>query len=108
MIFGRRELRHETESSQAQPQPTIRLAADEPKLNVAKASVPLLPIVLLSVDAMAGPYSVGRFLVGPGRILAAMLIGVAAAGLDEPQQDGRAWRQPFLTARVMGIPTSSR
>ena len=43
--------------------------------------MPLLPIFLLTVDSMAGPYSVSRFLVGPGRILAAMMIGVAAAGL---------------------------
>jgi C4-dicarboxylate transporter, DcuC family len=54
--------------------------ADERGLNLAKAVVPLLPILLLTVDSMAGSYSVGRFLVGPARILAAMLIGVAAAG----------------------------
>ena len=47
-----------------------------------------LPILLLSVDAMAGPYSVGRFLVGPGRILAAMLIGIAAAGLTSFRKSG--------------------
>jgi C4-dicarboxylate transporter, DcuC family len=81
MIFGRRE-RHA--DGPIEPRPTAAddpPRADEPKFNVAKALVPLLPIVLLSVDAMAGPYSVGRFLVGPGRILAAMLIGIAAAGL---------------------------
>jgi C4-dicarboxylate transporter, DcuC family len=55
--------------------------AHELQLNLAKALVPLLPILLLTLDAHAGPYSVGRFLVGPARILAAMLIGVAAAGL---------------------------
>jgi C4-dicarboxylate transporter, DcuC family len=54
--------------------------ADERRLNFAKAMVPLLPIVLLTVDSMAGPLSVSRFLIGPARILAAMLIGVAAAG----------------------------
>ena len=54
--------------------------AAERRLNLAKAVVPLLPILLLTVDSMAGPYSVSRFLIGPARILAAMLIGVAAAG----------------------------
>ena len=48
---------------------------------MAKAIIPLLPIILLVVDSMAGSYSVGRFLPGPSRILAAMLIGIAAAGL---------------------------
>jgi DcuC family C4-dicarboxylate transporter len=54
----------------------------EPKLNVAKAIIPLLPIILLVVDSMAGSYSVERFLPGPSRILAAMILGVAAAGLS--------------------------
>ncbi len=67
----------------AEPEPAI-----EPKLNRAKALVPLLPILLLSIDAMAGPYSVGQFLVGPGRILAAMLIGIAAAGLTSFGKSG--------------------
>jgi DcuC family C4-dicarboxylate transporter len=55
--------------------------ADERQLNVFKAVVPLLPIVLLTLDAMAGPNSIGRYLIGPARILAAMMIGIAAAGL---------------------------
>ncbi len=58
------------------------------RLNLVKAFVPLLPIFLLTVDSMAGPYSVGRFLVGPARILAAMMIGVAAAGLTSSGKSG--------------------
>ncbi len=56
-------------------------AEQERRLNLAKAAVPLLPILLLMVDSMAGEYSVGRYLPGPARILAAILIGVAVAGL---------------------------
>jgi C4-dicarboxylate transporter, DcuC family len=85
LIFGRREPR----AHSIDPLPTASgepPGADEPRLNVAKAIVPLLPIVLLTVDAMAGPYSVSRFLVGPGRILAAMLIGIAAAGVTSPRK----------------------
>jgi DcuC family C4-dicarboxylate transporter len=80
LIFGRRELRagdRIVPSPDAVDGPT---QVDEPRLNIAKALVPMLPIMLLTVDAMGGPYAVGRFLPGPGRILAAMLIGVAAAG----------------------------
>jgi DcuC family C4-dicarboxylate transporter len=55
---------------------------------VAKAVVPLLPVLLLTLDSMAGPYSVSRFLPGPARILAAMLIGVAAAGLTSFGKSG--------------------
>ena len=60
----------------------------EQRLNVAKALVPLLPILLLSLDALAGPNPVTRSLVGPGRILAAMLIGIAAAGLTSLGKSG--------------------
>ena len=60
----------------------------ERQLDLVKAMVPVLPIVLLSVDAMAGPYAVSRFLPGPARILAAMMIGVAAAGLTSLGKSG--------------------
>jgi DcuC family C4-dicarboxylate transporter len=50
-------------------------------INLIKAVVPVLPIVLLALDAQVGPNPVTRALPGPSRILAAMLIGVVAAGL---------------------------
>jgi DcuC family C4-dicarboxylate transporter len=81
LIFGRRELRAGNRIVSGPKTADDPTQLDEPRLNIAKALVPMFPIVLLTVDAMAGPYSVGRFLVGPGRILAAMLIGVAAAGV---------------------------
>jgi C4-dicarboxylate transporter, DcuC family len=63
--------------------------AGEQRVNLAKAMVPLLPILLLTLDAMAGANSPGRFLVGPGRILAAMLIGIVAAGLTSRGRTAR-------------------
>ena len=79
------------------------------RLNLAKALVPLLPILLLTLDAMAGPV-LGRSLSPSGlaRILAAMLIGVAAAGLDQPRQDASAWRRPSLKGRATATRMSSR
>ena len=47
-----------------------------------------LPIVLLTVDAMAGPIRSAGSSSGPGRILAAMLIGIAAAGLTSLGKSG--------------------
>ncbi len=69
------DVRHSAPHEEAAP-------ADKRRLNLAKALVPLLPILLLTLDAMAGPYSAGRFLPGPARILAAMIIGIVAAGLS--------------------------
>jgi DcuC family C4-dicarboxylate transporter len=54
---------------------------EQPPIRLIKAVVPVLPIVLLALDAHFGPNPVTRFLPGPSRILAAMLIGVVAAGL---------------------------
>jgi C4-dicarboxylate transporter, DcuC family len=77
------------ERRNGEPAAAIAPANDQPappeqqerRLNFAKAAVPLLPILLLLVDSMAGEYSVGRYLPGPARILAAILIGVVVAGL---------------------------
>src|SRR5262249_8068881 len=80
LIFGRRELRAGDRIVPGPETADAPTQVREPRLNIAKAIVPMLPIVLLTVDAMAGPFSVSRFLPGPRRILAAMLIGVAAAG----------------------------
>jgi DcuC family C4-dicarboxylate transporter len=51
------------------------------RVNLMKALVPVLPILLLTLDSLFGPNVVMRSLVGPARILAAMLIGVVVAGL---------------------------
>jgi len=45
------------------------------------AAVTVLPLLLLSLDARFGPTVLSRHLDGPGRILAAMVCGVIAAGL---------------------------
>jgi DcuC family C4-dicarboxylate transporter len=50
--------------------------------------IPGLPILLLSLDAMIGPNVVTQSLAGPAKILAAMLIGVVAAGLSSPASVG--------------------
>ncbi len=54
-----------------------------------KALVPALPLLLLALDAFVGPTPLSRHLDGPGRILAAMLVGVVAAGLASPKVIGR-------------------
>jgi C4-dicarboxylate transporter, DcuC family len=59
------------------------------EVRYSKAVVPALPLVLLALDAFLGPTPLSRHLDGPGRILAAMLVGVAAAGLASPKAIGR-------------------
>ncbi len=51
--------------------------------------------MLLSLDAFLGPTPLSRHLDGPARILAAMLIGVAAAGIASPRSFGRLAAQFF-------------
>ncbi len=58
------------------------------RVNIIKAIIPILPILLLSLDALVGPNPVTRSLVGPSRILAALLIGVVAAGLTSLEKTG--------------------
>ncbi len=90
-LMWRRLERRSGEPAQAiapandQPAPSEQ---EERRLNLAKAAVPLLPILLLLVDSMAGEYSVGRYLPGPARILAAILIGVVVAGLTSLGKSG--------------------
>jgi DcuC family C4-dicarboxylate transporter len=68
-----------------EPGPTEERTKSEPfRVNLFKAMIPVLPILLLSVDAMIGPNVATQALVGPAKILAAMLIGVVAAGLSSP------------------------
>jgi len=64
------------------------VGAEQQPVNLIKAMVPVLPIVLLSLDALIGPNPVTRSLVGPARILAALLIGVVAAGLTSLEKAG--------------------
>ena len=50
-------------------------------ISLLKAVVPLLPILLLTLDAVFGPYAFARPAEAPAKILAVMLIGIVAAGL---------------------------
>jgi DcuC family C4-dicarboxylate transporter len=58
-------------------------------IHPAKALVPVLPLLLLFTDPLLGPYSILRSLQGPPKILAAMLIGIAAAALTSPRACGQ-------------------
>jgi DcuC family C4-dicarboxylate transporter len=54
------------------------------RVNLFKAMVPVLPLAILLGDPLVGTRSPLHGLDGPPRILAAMLIGVVAAGLVSP------------------------
>jgi DcuC family C4-dicarboxylate transporter len=58
------------------------------RVNLFKAIVPVLPLVILFADHALGSRSILRGLEGPGRILAAMLIGVGAAALSSLKTSG--------------------
>jgi DcuC family C4-dicarboxylate transporter len=58
------------------------------RVNLVKALVPLLPLLILSSDSVLGTNPILRSLEGPPKILAAMLIGAAAAGLTSPRSAG--------------------
>ena len=49
--------------------------------------MPVLPLAILLADFLAGVNSPLRSFHGPAKILAAMLIGVVAAGLTESRVD---------------------
>src|SRR5262245_53834783 len=56
------------------------------RVDLSKAMIPLLPLILLFADSGLGRFSPLRTLEGPPKILAAMLIGIAVAGLAAPRQ----------------------
>ncbi len=60
--------------------------ADEPpfRVNLFKAIIPILPLAILMGDPLLGERSPLHAIEGPPRILAAMLIGIVAAGLASP------------------------
>jgi DcuC family C4-dicarboxylate transporter len=60
--------------------------APEPafRVNPFKAMVPVLPLAILLGDPLVGAWSPLHAIDGPPRILAAMLIGIVAAGLASP------------------------
>ena len=58
------------------------------RVNPVKALVPLLQLLILSCDSVFGTNPVLGSIEGPPRILAAMLIGVVAAGLTCPRSVG--------------------
>ncbi len=60
-------------------------APDPPfRLNLFKAVVPILPLAILMGDSLLEGFSPIHGLTGPPRILAAILIGVLAAGAADP------------------------
>lgn len=61
-----------------------------PGVNPARAVVPLIPLVLLLAANTAADSWIPRGLAGPPTILAAMLVGVAAAVLTTPSKVGDA------------------
>jgi DcuC family C4-dicarboxylate transporter len=82
-VFSARRSEHDGNTDA--PVAEIATAGEDPdakRINLTKAMVPILPIVLLSLDAFFGPFLMVS--EGPARILAAMLIGVLAAGLSSP------------------------
>ncbi len=58
------------------------------RVSPVKAMVPLVPLLILFVDPMLGAYAPLRAIEGPPKILAAMLLGVMAAGLSTPKSAG--------------------
>jgi DcuC family C4-dicarboxylate transporter len=75
------------------PGPASKLEAGEPqekadesafRVNLFKAIIPVLPLVILMGDPLLGGRSPLHAIEGPPRILAAMLIGIVAAGLASP------------------------
>ncbi len=66
------------QNSEAANQATTDSAAF--RVNLLKAIIPILPLVILVADHALGSRSILHGLEGPARILTAMLIGVAAAG----------------------------
>jgi DcuC family C4-dicarboxylate transporter len=80
-------------AARTEPRPLGPVVGDAPepdRINFAKAMVPVLPIVLLSLDAAFGHFVFTSSSEGPTRILAAMLIGVVAAGLTSLDKVGGA------------------
>jgi DcuC family C4-dicarboxylate transporter len=63
-----------------QPEP----AAPAFRVNLFKAIVPILPLAILLGEPLLGAWSPLRGIEGPPRILAAMLIGIIAAGIASP------------------------
>jgi DcuC family C4-dicarboxylate transporter len=55
------------------------------RVNLFKAIVPILPLTILMGDPLLGARSPLHSIEGPPRILAAMLIGIVAAGLASPR-----------------------
>ena len=58
------------------------------RVNVLKAMIPVIPLAILCLDFVLGVRSPLRSIDGPAKILAAMLIGVVAAGLISRKATG--------------------
>jgi C4-dicarboxylate transporter, DcuC family len=81
----RRPLSDDTEDAPPSDGPVV---LDPFRVDLLKAMVPILPLLILAVDALIGPNDVTRPIEGPPKILAAMLIGVVAAGATRCREAG--------------------
>jgi C4-dicarboxylate transporter, DcuC family len=81
LLSARRRENHSGSESTDARASAVGSEPDPARMNLVKAMVPVLPIALLSLDAAFGLFAMAHSQDGPARILAAMLIGVVAAGL---------------------------
>jgi DcuC family C4-dicarboxylate transporter len=88
-LFAARRERRLAVTDPTSPQPPEVQGDNTPfRINPLKAIVPLLPLLILSGESLLGPSSPFRSIEGPPKILAAMLIGVVAAGLTSLKTAG--------------------
>lgn len=72
-------------SRAVEPTPDAEPVADEPRINVFKALIPVAPLAILFADGTLGPSSPLAGFEGPSKILAAMLVGSLLAWLAVPR-----------------------
>jgi len=88
LLALRRDRRPLSDNTQ-DAQPSEGADVSDPfRVELIKAMVPILPLLILAVDALIGPNDVTRPIEGPPKILAAMLIGVVAAGATRLREAG--------------------
>jgi DcuC family C4-dicarboxylate transporter len=74
-----------TAATPAEDRPPEESGGPAFRVNLFKAIVPLLPLAILMGDPLVGARSPLHAIEGPPRILAAMLIGIVAAGAANPR-----------------------
>jgi DcuC family C4-dicarboxylate transporter len=82
LLALRRERTQQHLESVSQDPSELRNDTAPVRVNLFKAIVPILPLLILFTDQALGSGSIFRGLDGPARILTAMLIGVAAAAIS--------------------------